>query len=282
MDIQVLDNMKNMKEKKFSDITRTSALCVCVLASGSKGNAIYISNGRTSVLFDAGLSGKEIQQRMLARQLDPKSLTGIVVSHEHSDHIRGVGILSRRFNLPVYISPKTAEAASEKIGRLYQTSYFDCGKTFKIQGLRIRPFGICHDAEDPAGFTISYKGQKVGLATDLGVATGMVKEHLKRCNLLILEANHDMDMLINGPYPWYLKQRIKSRNGHLSNEDSCNLLGRVLHHNLTCVVLAHLSEQNNHPEKALKSVKQAVVNQRHNLKFHVASQYVSSDVIQIA
>jgi len=270
--IQVFDNMKNVKKTEFSDIKSTSLLKVCVLASGSKGNAVYISNGRASILFDAGLSGKEIQQRMLVRQLDPKSLTGIVVSHEHSDHIRGVGILSRRFNLPVYISPKTAKAASGQIGKLYQTSYFDCGKTFEIQGVKIRPFTTSHDAEDPAGFTISYKGQKVGLATDLGVATGMVKEHLKRCNLLILEANHDMDMLINGPYPWYLKQRIKSRNGHLSNEDSCNLLGKVIHKNLTCVVLAHLSEQNNHPEKALKSVKQAVVNQHHNLKFHVASQ----------
>jgi phosphoribosyl 1,2-cyclic phosphodiesterase len=278
----VSDNILNIRKKELSDTKSPPALCVCVLASGSKGNAIYISNGRTSILFDAGLSGKEIQQRMFVRQLDPKSLTGIVVSHEHSDHIRGVGILSRRFNLPVYISPKTAKAASRQIGKLHQTSYFYCGKTFNIQGLKIRPFTTCHDAEDPAGFTISYKGQKVGLATDLGVATGMVKEHLKRCNLLILEANHDMEMLINGPYPWYLKQRIKSRNGHLSNEDSGNLLGNLLHNNLTCVILAHLSEQNNHPEKALKSVKQAVVNQRRSLKFHVASQYVSSDVIQIS
>jgi phosphoribosyl 1,2-cyclic phosphodiesterase len=255
---------------------------VCVLASGSKGNAVYVSNEQTSVLFDAGLSGKEIERRMLARQLDPKSLTGIVVSHEHSDHIRGVGILSRRFNLPVYISPKTAQAASAQIGKLYQTSYFDCGKMFNIQGLTIRPFSTSHDAEDPAGFTISYNGQKVGLATDLGVATGMVQEHLKGCNLLILEANHDMDMLITGPYPWYLKQRIKSRNGHLSNEESCNLLGKVLHKNLTCVVLAHLSEQNNHPEKALNTVRQAVITQQSILKFHVASQYTSSEIINIS
>ncbi|MGD9210609.1 MAG: MBL fold metallo-hydrolase [Desulfobacteraceae bacterium] len=254
-------------------------LKICVLASGSKGNAIYISNGRASILFDAGLSGKEIERRMLARKLEPKTLTGIVVSHEHSDHIRGVGVLSRRYKLPVYITPKTAQAASAQIGKLHQTRYFECGKTFEITGLKIRPFAISHDAQDSSGFTISNHKHKVGLATDLGVATNMVKEHLKGCNLLIIEANHDMEMLINGPYPWHLKQRIKSRCGHLSNADSCNLLGELIHNNLSDVVLAHLSEQNNHPEKALNAVSQAVACNSYKLEFHVASQDISSKVI---
>jgi phosphoribosyl 1,2-cyclic phosphodiesterase len=273
--------MSDQRAPKASASKNASALKVCVLASGSKGNAIYISNERASILVDAGLSGKEIERRMLARDLDPKSLTGIVVSHEHSDHVKGVGIISRRFKLPVYISPKTAQAASVQIGKPFQTKYFECGRSFEIQGLEIRPFSTSHDAADSAGFTIRYKGQKIGLATDLGVATGMVKEHLKECNLLILEANHDPDMLINGPYPWHLKQRIKSRNGHLSNEDSCNLLGKVLHKDLAWVVLAHLSEQNNHPEKALRTVSQALENTGLKLKLHVAGQYESSRVIQI-
>ena len=273
--------MSALTTSKVSASKHASLLKVCVLASGSKGNAIYISNGQASILVDAGLSGKEIERRMSARKLDPKSLTGIVVSHEHSDHVKGVGIISRRFKLPVYISPKTAQAASAQIGKLHQTTYFNCGSSFDIQGLEIRPFSTSHDAEDPAGFTFRYKGQKIGLATDLGVATQMVKEHLKGCNLLILEANHDSDMLINGPYPWHLKQRIKSRKGHLSNDDSCKLLGKVLHKDLAWVVLAHLSEQNNHPEKALRRVSQALENQRFKLKFHVASQYESSRVIQI-
>jgi phosphoribosyl 1,2-cyclic phosphodiesterase len=273
--------MSDQKAPTVSASKNASALKVCVLSSGSKGNSIYISNGLTSILVDAGLSGKEIERRMLTRKLDPKSLTGIVVSHEHSDHAKGVGIISRRFKLPVYISPKTAQAASLQIGKPHQTIHFECGRSFKIQELEIRPFSTSHDAEDSAGFTICYKDQKIGLATDLGVATGMVKEHLSGCNLLILEANHDSDMLINGPYPWHLKQRIKSRNGHLSNEDSCNLLGKVLHKDLAWVILAHLSEQNNHPEKALRTVSQALENKGFKLKFHVASQYESSRVIQM-
>jgi len=270
----------NLKAGNIEDIV-PSCFKVCVLASGSKGNSVYISNGRASILFDAGLSGKEIERRMLARNLDPKTLTGIVVSHEHSDHIQGVGILSRRYKLPVYITPKTAAAASQLMGKLHRTAPIECGTSFKIEGMLIRPFSISHDADDPAGFTVTYNGHKVGLATDLGVATGMVKEHLKGCNSLIIEANHDMEMLINGPYPWYLKQRIKGRSGHLSNEDSCNLLGEVLHKELTTVILAHLSEQNNHPEKALTAVHRAISGGPHKPEFHVAGQTDSGPVIDI-
>lgn len=270
----------------LDDIPASFVLKVCVLASGSKGNSIYISNGRASILFDAGLSGKEIERRMAQRRLDPETLTGIVVSHEHSDHIRGVGVLSRRYKLPVYINRKTAQAAAGQIGKLYRTSHFSCEKPFELDGLSIRPFSISHDAEDPVGFTISNrgpknKGQKIGLATDLGVATRLVKEHLKDSNLLIIESNHDIDMLIDGPYPWHLKQRIKSRSGHLSNEDSCNLVGELQHKNLTTVVLAHLSEQNNHPEKALNTVRRAVSGRTCAPEFHVAGQDVSSPVIDI-
>ncbi len=259
----------------------TGSFKLCILASGSKGNSIYISNSRAALLFDAGLSGKEIERRMHSRQLDPKSLTGIVVSHEHSDHIRGAGILSRRYKIPVYMTPKTAQAASGQIGTPHKTHHFTCGKSFEIDGLLIRPFSTSHDAEDPSGFTVSHKERKIGIATDLGVVTGMVKEHLKNCNVLVLEANHDMDMLINGPYPWHLKQRIKSRNGHLSNQDSCNLLEQVLHINLAYVILAHLSEENNDPEIALKTLKQAVNGNGCNPHFYVADQYTGSQVINI-
>ncbi len=270
-----------MEDREHSQNSETGSFKLCILASGSKGNSIFISNSRESLLFDAGLSGKEIERRMQSRQLDPKLLTGIVVSHEHSDHIRGVGILSRRYKIPVYMTPKTAQAASRQIGTPHQIRHFTCGKSFEIDGLLIRPFSTSHDAEDPAGFTVSHGGRKIGIATDLGVATGMVKEHLKNCKILVLEANHDMEMLINGPYPWHLKQRIKGRNGHLSNQDSCNLLEQVLHNELTGVILAHLSEQNNHPEKALKALKKAVNGNGFNPHFHVADQYTVSPVINI-
>jgi phosphoribosyl 1,2-cyclic phosphodiesterase len=234
-------------------------LSVFILASGSKGNAIYVSDGTTSILVDAGLSGIEIQRRLDTKGLFPDNLNAIIVSHEHSDHVQGVGVLSRRFNIPVYISPKTKEA-SQQLGSVCDLRHFECGTAFNINDLFIHPFSISHDAADPAGFTVEKNGTKIGIATDLGIATLMVKEHLKECDLLILEANHDPDMLINGPYPWPLKQRIKSRTGHLSNNDSATLLKELLHDRFCHVILAHLSETNNTPEKVLSTVGDALIN----------------------
>lgn len=230
---------------------------VCLLASGSKGNAIYVSNGQTAILVDAGLSGKEIERRMHAKGLEPEKLNGIVVSHEHVDHVRGVGVLSRRYKLPVYISPETHKKCRQ-IGRLTDTYYFQCGDGFKVRSLAVRPFSTTHDAIDPAGFIVEHNGIKLGIATDLGRATALVKNQLKDCNILIIEANHDPDMLMNGPYPWHLKQRIKGRNGHLSNEDTQHLLQEIQHSGLRHVVLAHLSEVNNTPDKALACTRRAL------------------------
>lgn len=236
---------------------RADSLSVCVLASGSKGNAIYVSDGASAVLVDAGLSGKAIERRMRERGLDPAGLSAILVSHEHTDHIQGVGVLSRRYQLPVYIGRSTLEAAP-RLGRLHETSFFECGCDFSVGGLQVHPFSISHDAADPAGFTFQCNGTKIGIATDLGIATAMVKERLKACSLVVLEANHDPDMLMGGPYPWPLKQRIKSRSGHLSNEDSRTLLGEIQHEKLSHVVLAHLSETNNTPDAAYRTVAPAL------------------------
>ncbi len=257
-------------------------LCVCVLASGSKGNAIYISDGDTAILVDAGLSGIEIQRRMEAAGLRVADLKAIVISHEHSDHVRGVGVMARRHGLPVYISRHTERALGASIGRLPQICHFQTGRPFKIGKLDIHPFSTSHDACDPAGFTIGGNGQKIGIATDLGIATGMVKQHLKNCALLILEANHDPTMLIQGPYPWPLKQRIQGRDGHLSNIDSGALLEELSHDGLCHVILAHLSETNNTPEKARETVEQAVqALQAGNCRFqiHVACQECCSEVV---
>jgi phosphoribosyl 1,2-cyclic phosphodiesterase len=233
-------------------------LSVCVLASGSRGNCVYLDGGGTAILIDAGLSGIELTRRMAARGLDPEQLNAIVVSHEHSDHINGVGVLSRRYKIPVYASRKTADAAHNSWGKLSDLVHFECGRPFSIENLTLRPFSLSHDAADPAGFTISRNGTKIGLATDLGIATAMVKSHLKACTALILEANHDPEMLINGPYPWHLKQRIKGRSGHLSNVDTRELLHELVHDGLRQVLLAHLSEKNNTHKKAARAVESAV------------------------
>ncbi len=251
-------------------------LAVCMLASGSRGNAIYVSDGTTAVLFDAGLSGIEIQRRMASRGLSPDNLDAIVVSHEHNDHVNAVGVLARRFGLPVYINAGTLRAA-ERLGALPQAVDFACGTAFRINTLNIRPFSTSHDAADPVGFTVERDGRKVAIATDLGIVTAMVREHLRGAHILVLEANHDPDMLINGPYSWPLKQRIRSRLGHLSNQDTRELLKSVAHPGLQHVILAHLSETNNTPYKARSEVGLALDDIR--VRLTVSSQDRSSKLL---
>lgn len=250
-----------------------------MLASGSRGNSIYISNGETSLLIDAGLSGIEIERRMKSKNISIKNIDAIIVSHEHSDHIQGVGVLARRYDLPVYISSETEKTAATQLGTIKTITHFSCGAEFTINNITVRPFSISHDACDPAGFTIGCNGKKIGIATDVGVATAMVREHLKDCCCLVLEANHDVRMLEEGPYPWPVKQRIKSRTGHLSNESTRELLMDVMHDRLSHVILAHLSETNNTPEKALRVITEQL-NQR-QIELTVATQNAAGPVISL-
>jgi len=245
-------------------------LYISILAGSSKGNAILVSDASTSILVDAGLSGKQLERKLALIGFPPRNLDAILVSHEHSDHIQGVGVLSRRYNLPVYISAETLRTASSQLGKLHSRRHFICGTDFLIGDLVIHPFSVSHDATDPACFTIKQNGLKIGIATDLGLSTSVVKEHLKGCNMLVLEANHDPGMLEKGPYPWPLKQRIKGRTGHLSNEDAKMLLEEIQHDGLTHVILSHLSETNNTPEIAMAAVRKAV-NGNTKIKIIVAS-----------
>ena len=252
---------------------------VCILASGSKGNASYISDGNTSVLIDAGLSAIEIERRLRSRNLAPERLDAIVVSHEHTDHIRGAGVLSRRYQLPVYINEPTFAAAKVQLGVVHDTVKFEPGVSFSIGDLCIHPFSVSHDASDAVGFTIQNGSTKMGIATDLGTATRLVSHHLMGCRLLIMEANHDPKMLEEGPYPWHVKQRIQSRLGHLSNQASRDLLGELDHSGLKHVILAHISETNNDPEKALAVVGDAV--SHHRTQLTIASQHVAGEIISL-
>lgn len=227
--------------------------CICPLASGSRGNSLFISTPDTALLIDAGLSGKEIQRRMAMVGESPGDLAAIIITHEHSDHIKGAGILSRRFNIPVYVTSKTW-AACQGLGKIEHLAFFECGRAFTVGSIRIAPFSTSHDACDPAGLTLTFREKKIGIATDLGIVTHLVREHLKNSTALYLESNHDPEMLVSGPYPWHLKQRIQSRTGHLSNRDARNLVSELLHPNLRHIILAHLSEENNHPGKAVQEV----------------------------
>ena len=252
-------------------------LAVCVLASGSKGNAIYISDGLTAILIDAGLSATEIKRRLKSRGLNPKDLNAILVTHEHSDHIQAVGVLSRQLKLPIYISRNIEKKVS--VGSVHEIRTFNSGSTFQIENLAVHPFSVSHDAVDPVGFTIGQNGSRIGVATDLGTVTPHLKENLKHCHLLILEANHDPEMLINGPYPWYLKRRIQSHSGHLSNGQSKRLLMQLQHKGLEHVIMAHLSQTNNTPQKVIAEVSEALT--RCKPRLAVASQHRCGEIIYL-
>ncbi|MGD2097481.1 MAG: MBL fold metallo-hydrolase [Desulfobacterales bacterium] len=253
-------------------------LAVCVLASGSRGNAVFITDGSTGILLDAGISASEIRRRLKSRGLSPKDLDAILLSHEHSDHIQSVGVLSRQLKLPIYLSRKIKKTAP--LGNsVHEFRTFECGHPFKIDNMTVHPFGISHDAADPVGFTIRQNGCRIGIATDLGFVTPQLTAHLQGCQLLILEANHDLEMLMNGPYPWPLKKRIQSRRGHLSNQQSRHLLQALQHRHLQHVILAHLSETNNHPQKVLQEMTSAFSG--HKPRLTVASQHYSSDIIYL-
>lgn len=246
---------------------KNSSFVVCPLASGSRGNSLFVSCNNFPILIDAGLSGVEIQRRLTAVDIEPESLKAIIITHEHSDHVKGAGVLSRRYNIPVYITQKTWNACSN-LGEIEDLRFFECGRSFQINKIKINPFSISHDAIDPVGLTLEFKTHKLGIATDLGIATSLVKDHLKNSTILYIESNHDPDMLINGSYPWHLKQRIKGRTGHLSNIDARDLLKELKADNLKHVILAHLSEENNCPRKAAAEVFKGLNGS--NITLHVA------------
>ena len=229
-------------------------LRLCALGSGSKGNSIYIEGGGARVLIDAGLCGRELTSRLDEVGVQAADLDAILVTHNHRDHISGVGVMARRYNIPVYSAYKTI-LASEKIwGKIENINEIEAGTLFSVNGLEFYPFSTPHDSAHSVGFIFKAGEKKGGIATDLGFVTRLVRESLKNCNILVLESNHDEDMLIDGPYPWHLKQRIKGREGHLSNRDCADLLDDIYHDGLQKVVLAHLSDENNRPDLAYDSI----------------------------
>lgn len=227
-----------------------NGLRVCVLGSGSKGNCTYIESPGARLLIDAGLSAREIERRLRQIGRLPDSLDGVLISHEHGDHIRGVGALARRYKIPVYANLGTWQGAEPVVGMVQDLRPFCTGRPFLLKDLSIDPFSLPHDANDPVAFRVSWRRRIMAIVTDLGYPSQLVREHIKGCHLVVLEANHDDAMLKAGPYPWPLKQRIGGKAGHLSNLQSSELLRDVLHDELEHVVLAHLSETNNLPDLA--------------------------------
>lgn len=222
----------------------------CVLGSGSKGNATFVESGNTRLLIDAGFSGREIERRLSEIGVAAESLSGILITHEHGDHVRGAAILSRRHHLPIFVNEATLAAAGPALEKPHHCCSFATGSTFVFQDLCIHPYSISHDAADPVGFLVSGNGFVLGYCTDTGAVSRLMQHRLSNCHGLVLECNHDPDLLRKGPYPPALQQRVLSRTGHLANGEAAEFLCSILHAGLEHVVLSHISETNNRPEMA--------------------------------
>ncbi|MEW4413668.1 MBL fold metallo-hydrolase [Clostridium sp. AN503] len=229
------------------------------IASGSSGNCIYIGSGNTHILVDAGISNKRIEQGLNEIGLKGSDLNAVVVTHEHSDHVKGLGVLARKHHVPIYGTRETLEEVAgmkslgEYPGELLKPICPDV--SFHVGDLELQPFSIDHDAANPVAYRVKHEKRSVAVATDMGHFDQYVIDHLQGLDALLLESNHDVNMLQTGPYPYYLKRRILGDHGHLSNENAGRLLSYILHDKLKHILLGHLSKENNYEALAYETVK---------------------------
>ena len=247
---------------------------VCVLASGSKGNCIYVSGGGTSLLVDAGLSSRETVARLNEAGIAPESIAAVVFTHDHIDHYRGIGVFSRKFPVRLFANEGTAAGIEQDL-RMRDPAWeiFETSSAFEIGGLNVEAFSVSHDASDPVGFVFDDGSARLCVVTDLGQATPLVRVKLGQCHAAVLESNHDTDMLMQSARAWPLKTRIAGRSGHLSNDDAAALMKSALSEQLHTLFLAHLSEECNTPALAFNTMRQALREAgRGDVRVEVASQ----------
>tara|TARA_R110002050_G_scaffold30469_7_gene78055 strand:- start:10275 stop:11039 length:765 start_codon:yes stop_codon:yes gene_type:complete len=249
---------------------------ICALASGSNGNCYYIGNETEALLVDAGLSARQLQLRLAEKQINPSKIKAVLITHEHSDHCRGARVLGKRFGIPVYLSKKTF-LAMRKAVQPETPRWFEPNMEFQLGEFAVFPFNKQHDAADACSFRISYAGKHIGVMTDIGEACQRVKDEFARCHAVFLESNYDETMLMNGSYPYYLKQRVSSAVGHLSNEQACLLLKEHAGEQLHTIFLSHLSGENNTPEKAFAAFQAFTT----AYKIELTSRYGATEVFAI-
>ncbi|HHV46616.1 MAG TPA: MBL fold metallo-hydrolase [Tissierellia bacterium] len=232
----------------------------CSLSSGSSGNCQYIETDRVRILVDSGFSGKRIESLLSSINVRPDEIDYILVTHEHIDHVKGVGVLSRKYDIPIYANEKTWISMACLIGNIDDKNIriFKSEKAFELEGLGVYPFKISHDSAEPVGYCFHYGNIKISIMTDTGWVNDNMKEAIKGSSLYLIESNHDVQMLKEGSYPWPLKQRILSTKGHLSNMDAARTLAEVLRGNGEIVLLGHLSKENNVPEVAYDTVREYI------------------------
>jgi phosphoribosyl 1,2-cyclic phosphodiesterase len=229
-----------------------------LLGSGSRGNATLVEEGETLLLVDCGFSVKEVERRMARLAVLPERLTGILVTHEHNDHLAGVGALARKYHVPVWLSAGTEKAGMKRLGVLPDSKRLNCHSTFAIGDVQIQPYPVPHDAREPSQFVFGNGDKRLGLLTDTGRSTQHIEQQLNACDALILESNHDRRMLAEGPYPPSLQARVGGPLGHLSNDQAAGILRNIDSSVLQHLVAAHLSEKNNRPELAVEALSAAL------------------------
>ena len=249
----------------------------CPLASGSKGNAIYVGFGETKLLIDVGISFKALSDRLGEIDVDLGEIDAILITHEHGDHVRGLERVAKKLQIPIFANSETAKAILTNMQDKPRFKIFSTGEIFEYGDIEIHPFSVQHDTLDPVAFTLRTENIKIGVCSDLGFVTTLVKAHLEECDYLYIEANHEPSMVYACPRPTIYKQRVLGRQGHLSNDGCAQLLQEIDHPGLKHVYLAHLSSECNNPELALKRMHEHV---KRELSISIAYQEKVSQVLE--
>lgn len=256
----------------------------CSLYSGSSGNSLFVESENTKLLVDAGVSSKKIEEALANLEIDPTTIDGILITHEHSDHVQGLGTFAKKFNLPVFVNEKTLDAMPKQKEKISEKNIklFNINEKFEIGDLKVKPFSIPHDAANPCGFNIFKDDKKISIATDIGHMTNGVLKNLEDSIFIMLESNYDPEVLKYSKYPYQLKTRIAGPDGHLSNELAGKTISYLLNSGLKQAVLGHLSKQSNFPELAYKTVIDEIMCTKYDensLKLSVASRDIPGNKI---
>jgi phosphoribosyl 1,2-cyclic phosphodiesterase len=254
-----------------------------ILGSGSGGNCAYLETPQARILIDAGFSLRQIRKRLATIGRTPENLTAVLVTHEHSDHVQGLAQLGEKLRIPIYCNRGTQDALHYQVSKRLECRLFSTGSSFELEDVTVETFSVPHDAQDPVGFLLRTAEGNVGLLTDLGHATRLALERVRRANVLILESNHDVKMLQDCPHrPWSLKQRILSRHGHLSNEAAADAAEQIVSSELQHLFLGHLSSECNRPQLAFEVMNQRLqkIGARH-VRLELTSQSVPCPTVTL-
>lgn len=256
---------------------------ISILGSGSSGNCTFVDAEGAKILIDAGFSCKKIEEKLLEIGESLENIAGIFITHEHGDHIMGAGIISRKYDIPIYVARESYEVAAHKFGKIAEENLRFIEETIYLDGaVEVIPFDVMHDAVRTLGYRIhSTSGRRAAISTDIGYADNTVKEHFRDVDVMVIECNYDYYMLMNGPYPWDLKARVKSRNGHLSNNDAAKLIRDSYSERLKKAFLVHVSKDSNKYELAMETVAKELKANSIDLELEVATQNELSSIFEV-